>query len=138
MVRTIRIKLSHSNPVKTMDRRRALVSALLVSGMGACSGTSPPIDGTPLPALPPAEGAGGGQQVPGGCTRNSDCPADGVCSAGRCVITLVRNESGPQQIAVDDTSVYWSNQGYMTLPAESKSHQAAVSIPSPATTRVNP
>ena len=49
-----------------------------------------------------------------GCIQSADCPGGGTCQAGRCLITLASGQPGPYPIAIDGTSVYWANQGYMT------------------------
>lgn len=47
-----------------------------------------------------------------GCVESSDCPAGGSCTAGRCLITLGRDQSGPYAITIDADNIYWANEGF--------------------------
>ncbi len=43
------------------------------------------------------------------CSTGSDCPGGGTCTAGRCLVTLARDQSGPTPLAIAGGRAVWGN-----------------------------
>jgi hypothetical protein len=47
----------------------------------------------------------------GGSPSTCEAACDGICTAGRCLVTLASAQGVPEAIALDATNVYWLNKG---------------------------